>query len=663
MTDALAGIHPSGGPGPSAAADPLRGGHPLEGSSEVAREERRAILRLWSALAGGALVLAGGILGLSGAVPEGHAALPATIGAVALGAPLILRAARSLWTGALRMDELVALAVLACFALGEPVTAGVVSFLMLAAAAIEKRTALGARAAIESLVRLAPKRARRIVEGGAEEEIDASEVRPGDLLRVLAGDSVPADGEVVRGRSSIDQATITGESIPADKSPGDPVFAGTMNLTGALEIRVARAGPDTTLGRVQALMRDAGRTRTPFMRLVDGYVVWYMPVVLTIACLILFFTRSWERAIAALVVSCPSALVLAMPTAVVAALSAAMRIGILAKSAGDLERAADASAVVFDKTGTLTTGALSVTRMRPAEGVDPTELLRLAAAVEKDSRHPAARAVVAVAREARIPLGDAEDVREEPGRGVRGMVAGTEVLVGRAALLEEAGIDVSALPPTDAPGASILCVAAAGRALGWLALEDRARPEARAAVEELRRLGIRRLVLLTGDRWDVARRIGEELGATEVEAECLPERKREIVAAARADGPVMVVGDGVNDAPALAAGDIGVAMGAAGSDVALSSASIALMNDDLTRLPFLIRLSRRLRAVVHQNLLLGAVFIIAGLALASVGALSAIAAALLQNLGAFIILFSSARIVRFGESIASHDPRRARGAS
>jgi len=641
----------------------LAGTQTLGGTTDVLREERRAMLRLWSALAGGALVLAGGILGLSGAVAEGHAAIPATIGAIALGAPLILRAARSLWTGSFRMDELVALAVLACFALGEPVTAGVVSFLMLAAGAIEKRTALGARAAIESLVRLAPKRARRIGEDGSEEEIDASEVRPGDLLRVLAGDAIPADGEVARGRSSVDQATITGESIPTDKAPGDPVFAGTMNLTGALEIRVARAGPDTTLGRVQALMREAGRTRTPFMRLVDSYVVWYMPVVLTIACLILFFTRSWDRAIAALVVSCPSALILAMPTAVVAALSAAMRIGILAKSAGDLERAADTSAVIFDKTGTLTTGELSVTRMRPAEGADPIALLRLAAAVERSSRHPAARAVVAVAEEAGVPLIDAEDVREEPGRGMRGVIGGTEVLVGRAALLEEAGIDLSALPPADAPGASILYVAAGGRALGWLALEDRARPEARAAVEDLRRLGIRRLLLLTGDRWDVARRVGEELGATEVEAECLPERKREIVAAARAQGPVMVVGDGVNDAPALAAGDIGVAMGAAGSDVALASASIALMNDDLTRLPFLIRLSRRLRAVVHQNLLFGAAFIAAGLALASVGALSAIAAALLQNLGAFLVIFSSARLVRFGESIASHDPRRAQGGS
>jgi len=641
----------------------LAGTQTLGGTTDVLREERRAMLRLWSALAGGALVLAGGILGLSGAVAEGHAAIPATIGAIALGAPLILRAARSLWTGSFRMDELVALAVLACFALGEPVTAGVVSFLMLAAGAIEKRTALGARAAIESLVRLAPKRARRIGEDGSEEEIDASEVRPGDLLRVLAGDAIPADGEVARGRSSVDQATITGESIPTDKAPGDPVFAGTMNLTGALEIRVARAGPDTTLGRVQALMREAGRTRTPFMRLVDSYVVWYMPVVLTIACLILFFTRSWDRAIAALVVSCPSALILATPTAVVAALSAAMRIGILAKSAGDLERAADTSAVIFDKTGTLTTGELSVTRMRPAEGADPIALLRLAAAVERSSRHPAARAVVAVAEEAGVPLIDAEDVREEPGRGMRGVIGGTEVLVGRAALLEEAGIDLSALPPADAPGASILYVAAGGRALGWLALEDRARPEARAAVEDLRRLGIRRLLLLTGDRWDVARRVGEELGATEVEAECLPERKREIVAAARAQGPVMVVGDGVNDAPALAAGDIGVAMGAAGSDVALASASIALMNDDLTRLPFLIRLSRRLRAVVHQNLLFGAAFIAAGLALASVGALSAIAAALLQNLGAFLVIFSSARLVRFGESIASHDPRRAQGGS
>ena len=593
-----------------------------------------------------------------------YSRLLALLGAALLAIPILVHATRELLRGHMHMDEIVALAVIAALAAEDYKAAGTVAFFLLLSNLIETRTALGARASIESLVRLSPKKARRLGADGTEEEVDPRELRPGDVVRVRPGDNVPADGQVIAGQSSVNQANVTGESLPVDKTIGDEVFSGTNNLAGAIDVEVTRAGEDTTLGKVKKLILQAEQTRIPIMRLIDRYAAWYTPTILMLAASVVLFTREMDRAVTMLVVACPCALILAVPTAMVAALSCAARLGIYVKDVSNIELAKDLSAFVFDKTGTLTTGQLSVTRMMPAPEVDGAELLAAAASAEHLSRHPVARAVVAVAEKARVRIDDPRDFEEVSGRGVRAHVDGDTVLVGRRAWLAEQGVAFEAMAAeeyAEPEGLSTLYVARDGRLLGWIGLEDRTRDEARQAMHDLRELGLRELVMVTGDRWSVARRVAREMGCTEVQAEVLPSDKLELVAALKDRGyKVAVVGDGVNDAPALAAGDLSIAMGAAGSDVAINSATVALMNNDLRRLAFLVRLSRRTIAVVHQNLLFGVVFIVAFEILAGLGWISPVLGAVLHVVGATFVVFNSARLVRFGEELHAGEPERPR---
>jgi Cd2+/Zn2+-exporting ATPase len=366
------------------------------------------------------------------------------------------------------------------------------------------------------------------------------------------------------------------------------------------------------------------------------------------------------RAITMLVAACPCALILATPTAMVAALSAAARLGVLVKSVVDLEAARNLTAMVFDKTGTLTTGQLQVTRLSPAPGVEGADLLQATAAAEHNSRHPVARAITDVARRARLPLGDPESFEEVSGKGVMARIDGRHIVVGRGTWLAGGAVPLdqesiesinAVLASPEADGQSILFVARDNQYLGWIGLEDNARAEAPAAVDQLRDLGLKRLIIVTGDRESVARRVAAQMH-TEYKAEVLPHQKLEMVDHLKDAGHrVAVVGDGVNDAPALAAGDISIAMGAAGSDVAIHSASIALMNSNLNRIPFLIRLSRRASAVVKQNLVIGVVFIVIFVSLGALGELKPIHAAMIHVVSSLIVIFNSARLVREGEDI------------
>jgi Cd2+/Zn2+-exporting ATPase len=634
--------------------------------TSVQQATGRASALLIATLLGGMLVIASFVAeymfqsplrNAHGDLANPHSDLLAFFGAVVLGIPLVWHAVKHLIAHELHMDELVALAIVAAIALGDYQEAGIVAFFMIISNLIETRTALGARASIESLLRLTPERAFLVQEDGSEEEVDSKALRPGQIIRVRPGDNIPADGTVIRGESSVNQASITGESLPADKQPGDEVFGGTSNLTGSLDIRVTKAGADTTLGRVQQLILEAERTRLPLMRLIDRYAGWYTPTIIMLAGIVLFFTQDktqgMEKAITMLIVACPCALVLATPTAMVAALSCAARMGILIKNVIHLEYARNITSVVFDKTGTLTTGELSVTQMKAAPGVDGAELLLLAASAERLSKHPAARAVVDVARQARIDLAEVGQFQEIMGRGVYAKLDGTEVRVGRRTWLAEEGVDLSPLndPKFAEPeGVSVLHVAKGRKVLGWIGLEDKTRPDARAAIDDLRALGVRQLTMVTGDKWSVAKRVAAEMGCTEVQAEVLPAQKLALVDDLKRRGHrVMVVGDGVNDAPALAAGNMGVAMGAAGSDVAINSASVALLNNDLDRLPFLIRLSRSTTRVVWQNLMFGVAFIVVTQALAILEILRPVTGAMLHTVATACVIFNSARLVRFGE--------------
>lgn len=643
----------------------------------VASDERKINVKIVACLFGGMLLLTAlvvrvlPIFGSGGPdpdhpehdLPNAQSSFIAIGAALMLGTPILWDAAKGLWSGkasgkarGAHMEVLIALAFIVAFANASYVIAGSVAFFMLIAGFIEDRSAVGARRTIESLIRITPTRAT-LLRDGQEMEVEAKDLRPGDRVIVRPGENIPADGFVRNGQSTVNQANITGESLPVEKNPGDEAFSGTLNETGRLEIEVTRAGEDSTLGQVQKLILQAAETKPAVVRVLEKYAGFYTPVVLMVAFMVYFFTKDWNKVIALLLIACPSAIVIAGPTAMVAALSSAARLGVLIKSVSDLEVARRISAIIFDKTGTLTKGELAVVRLRPAAGVGAADLLRAAATAEKDSRHPVARAVLAVAAKAKIAPDATREVKEVAGKGMAAIVqaeAGdVEILVGRQAFLEERGVDCTGVDTADFEGYSLLFVASGGALLGVLALADTVRPTSAPTMVELDELGVKRRVMITGDRWGPAKRVAGEVKVTHFEAEALPGDKLKLVESLQKEGyTVAVVGDGVNDGPALAAGDVSIAMGAAGSDVAIHSASIALMNNNLNRIPFLIRLSQRTIAVIRQNLILVGLYILLMLALLAAGVLNPLVAAVAHGILDLVIIFNSARLIREGEDVS-----------
>ena len=628
--------------------------------SKVGKPE---MFRLGIALFGGILVLNCYLsrVFFSNAIDETARDFSALIGALILSLPIFFEAIRDLIQGKVHMNELVALALVAAFASKDYQTAGAVAFFMLITITIEKRTAIGAEAAIEAVVRLTPRLARRIVDG-VEEEVDAfTDLKAGDVCRVRPGENFPADGVVTVGMSTVNQASITGESLPADKVVGDEVYAGTQNLTGLVEFRVTRIGSDTTLGKVRNLIADAERSKLPIMRMIDKYVGYYTPTILMIAGLVWFITMRIDRVIAVLVMSVPAAFVIATPSAVIAAIAAASRLGILIKDVSYIEQAARIGAIIFDKTGTLTEGKLAVARLEPAEGVELAELLELATSAEHHSNPPAAEAMRRLAREAKVEWREPQEYEEVAGLGVRATFDGRRCLVGRKTWLADEGVDLSALEATlteaEHKGLSVVCVASDGKAWGWIGLSDAIRPVTAEAISQLKELGVDRCCMVTGDNERVAKAVAAQIGISEVAASCLPEQKETYVRKLKKTGKIVaVVGDGVNDAPALAAGDIGIAMGAFGSDIAVQSASVALMNNDLRRIPFLIGLARRTRVLTIQNFAVGLGFIVVGVYLATLGQVTPVGAALLHSVSSLMVIFNSARLVRSGEMLQETAP-------
>jgi Cd2+/Zn2+-exporting ATPase len=544
------------------------------------------------------------------------------------------------------MNQFITLAVIACFVTQQYVVGGVVAIILLVGHILEDRSMLGTNEAINSLLHLSRVSARR-VRNGVEEEVDAESLAEGETVRVRPGDTMPADGLVVSGFSTVNKATITGESLPVEVEAGTTVFAGTSNLTGLIEVRVTETGTQTVLGRVKEIVEEAQQTRAPIVRLTEEYARYYMPLILLIAGFVLFFTKDVQRAISVIVVSIPCTFVLAGPSAMVAALAAASRMGILIKSVRFFEVANDIDTVVFDKTGTLTTGELRVAAITPNDGMAENELLALVAAVEQHSTHPIARAIVMAAQERQLEIADAEDVQEEHGHGLLGRVGQFKVAVGRGAWLKAQAIEI---PKKDKSfdDLSALHVGVDRKLVGIIYLSDTVRAEAKGVSSDLRQGGVDHLMMLTGDRRSVAESIAKHIGMTEFEADCLPEQKQEAVHKLKTNGrKVMVVGDGVNDAPALAAGDLSVAMGALGSDVAIQTADIALMASDLRRVPHFLALSDKALRIINQNMLCGFVFIAAAIVLSGVGFIPPIAAAFVHEFGAFFVIFNSARLLRF----------------
>jgi Cd2+/Zn2+-exporting ATPase len=544
------------------------------------------------------------------------------------------------------MNQFITLAVIACFVTQQYVVGGVVAIILLLGHILEDRSMLGTNEAINSLLHLSRVTARRL-QDGVEEEVDAESLGEDDIVRVRPGDTMPADGLVLSGFSTVNQATITGESLPVEVAAATTVFAGTSNLTGLIEVRVTKTGTQTVLGRVKEIVEEAQQTRAPIVRLTEEYARYYMPLILLIAGFVLFFTKDVQRAISVIVVSIPCTFVLAGPSAMVAALAAASRMGILVKSVRFFEVANDIDTVVFDKTGTLTTGELRVAAITPNDGMAENELLALVAAVEQHSTHPIARAVVTEARDRQLEIGDAEDVQEKHGHGLLARVGQLDVLVGRGSWLREQAIEIPQ-KERNFDDLSALHIGVNRKLAGIIYLSDTVRAEAKNVSANLRQSGVDHLMMLTGDRRTAAESIAEHVGMTEFEADCLPEQKQEAVHKLKAAGrKVMVVGDGVNDAPALAAGDLSVAMGALGSDVAIQTADIALMANDLRRVPHFLALSDKALRIINQNMLCGFAFIGAAIVLSGVGLIPPIAAAFVHEFGAFFVIFNSARLLRF----------------
>ncbi|MCA9288701.1 MAG: cation-translocating P-type ATPase [Phycisphaerales bacterium] len=623
-------------------------------------------------LVGGVLVLSTPVIRWFGWEAQ-IAEIPAAIGALILAIPLFWVALKEVRTLRISSSSLAALGILGALAIGNYVGAGMLALILLVADQILRRTAFGAQRAIEALVNLTPDVARILDKDGTEQDVALGQVTVGQTVRVRAGENLPVDGVVTVGRTTINQASLTGEAAPVEVQPGDLVYAGTSNLTGQIDLRVTQVGEQTTIGKVSQLIREAEQSKSPRQLLIEQVSKFFVPVALSIAAVTWFIKsqggtpaahqEAAEAAISVLVVCCPAALLLSSPSAMVAAFAAAARLGIMIKRVEYLEASSNLDAVVMDKTGTITTGKFEVARLAPATGVEGADLLRAAAIAEQHSNHPLAQSILRTARAARVELGTSGDVEEIHGRGVRAKTPEGELLVGRASWLRELDSSIAdemKIVEGRIEGMSGVHVMRGGKYLGAVGLEDKVKPGTKKVIERMRELGVRTVAIFTGDRLSVAKRVGMAVGVDTIEAECLPEEKhQQIERMVGAGYRTMMVGDGINDGPSLAAADVGVAMGLSGSDIATNSAGIALMTDELNRIPFLIELARRTRTIVAQNIAASIVIVIVGLVLASTGLLGIGLAGLYHFVGDVFVLANSFRLFRFGEDFGVTEDQQA----
>ena len=597
--------------------------------------------------AGGVFLAASLVLSLTGTdVPVD----PAWAAVVICGVPLLSLALwRVVYNPGIRKISsalLICIAMIASLMIGDVFAAGEVAFIMAVGAILEEKTTERAQRGLRQLISLAPQQGRRI-EDGREAMIAAEEIRAGDILRILPGEAVPVDGEIVHGATSVDQLVMTGESLPVDKEVGDNVFCGTINRFGAVDIRASRVGEDSSLQRLIRMVREAEEKKAPMQRIADQWASWLVPVALLIAGGAYVLTGDVVRAVTVLVVFCPCALVLATPTAIAAAIGQATRHGVIIKSGEALEKMGKVDTIALDKTGTLTLGQLEVSGVIPFGGTGETELLSLAASAEAKSEHPLGKAVTACAKDRGIAFEAAETFRMEAGKGIVAQVSGKELFCGSEAYLAQNGTELSdgmreTLDGLRDQGKAAVLVASGGTCLGVIALSDVLRPDAKDTVERLSGMGVR-TILLTGDNRRAAEYFAAQAGIGWVRSELLPEEKVEGLLQLKREGrSVCMVGDGVNDAPALKTADVGVAMGSMGSDIAVEAADIALMSDDIARLPYLKRLSDATVRTIRLSIGLSLSINIAAIALSVRGLLTPTTGALVHNAGSVLVVLIAA---------------------
>ena len=579
---------------------------------------------------------------------------PAWLAILLCGIPILKEAAVGLVTRFdIKADVLVSLALIASVAIGEIFAAGEIAFIMQLGSLLEELTVARARAGIEKLVHLTPRTARRLTPEG-EETVPAEAVAVGDVLRVLPGETIPVDGVVRSGQTAVNQAVMTGESLPVDKGPGDEVFSGTVNQFGAFEMEAAKVGEDSSIQRMIRLVQSADAGKAKIVGIADRWATWIVVIALTAAALTWLITGQVIRAVTILVVFCPCALVLATPTAIMAAIGNATRHSFLVREGDALERLAQVGKAAFDKTGTLTCGVPEVAAVRAlSPEVDEAQVYAWLARAERSSEHPLGKAMVRCWRE---KTGEepapADSFQALPGRGLKAELDGRSILAGNRKLLEEAGVVIP--PEAEAragaflsQGCTLIWLAADGAPVGFAALSDTVRKEAGDTIAGLRAAGVEP-VLLTGDNERAAAHIAGELSIGEYRSGCLPEDKLNwIDQAQRAGTQVCMVGDGINDAPALKKAFVGIAMGGVGSDIAVDAADIALVNDDIKELPHLIALSRRMMSTIRLNLTFSMALNFAAIVLAMTGILNPVVGALVHNAGSVAVILNSSLLLKW----------------
>lgn len=579
---------------------------------------------------------------------------PAWVAIVLCGVPIVLEAVVGLVTRFdIKADVLVSLALVASVFIGEDFAAGEIAVIMQLGSLLEDVTVSRARAGIEKLVQLTPQTAR-VVEGGRVRIIPAERVKVGEILRVLPGESIPVDGVILSGQTSVNQAVMTGESLPVDKGAGDEVASGTVNQFGAFEMRATKVGEDSSIQRMVRLVQSADAGKAKIVGLADRWATWIVGIALGAAALTWLFTGEIIRAVTILVVFCPCALVLATPTAIMAAIGNATRHGFLVREGDALERLAGVGRIAFDKTGTLTHGTPEVIAVKcVCTAYTEAQIYMWTAAAEQRSEHPLGRAVVRCYENQPGALElHPEQFSMLPGRGVEAVVEGKTLLAGNRELLLERGVllDEDLLAPAGAylaRGCTMIYLAVDGKLAGYLALADTVRKEGKPMLRRLAQLGVWS-VLLTGDHEETARTIAEQLDMDEVHANCLPEDKLSWIDRYQGEKQgVCMVGDGINDAPALKRATVGIAMGGIGSDIAVDAADIALVNDEIRELPHLLALSKRMMATIQRNIVFSLSLNFFAILLAITGILNPVIGALVHNAGSVLVILNSALLLRW----------------
>jgi heavy metal translocating P-type ATPase len=579
---------------------------------------------------------------------------PAWVAIVLCGVPIILEAVIGLVTAFdIKADVLVSIALIASVVIGEDFAAGEVAFIMQLGALLEDLTVAKARAGIEKLVKLTPRTAR-VLREGKEQILPAEQVQVGDRLRVLPGETIPVDGRILSGQTSIDQSVMTGESLPVDKGPGDEVSSGTVNQFGAFEMEASKVGEDSSIQRMIRLVQSADAGKAKIVGLADRWATWIVVIALTSAALTWLISGEIIRAVTILVVFCPCALVLATPTAIMAAIGNATRHGFLVREGDALERLSKVTRVAFDKTGTLTFGKPQVVQVESLDdSLSPTQLYTWAAGAELRSEHPLGKAIVRCFQETKhTQAPEPEDFQMLPGRGVKATVQGALILAGNPELLQEEGVVLSETAKTAAgqylaQGCTVVYLAGNRRLAGFIALSDTLRPDAADTIAQVKAAGVVP-VLLTGDHPEAAQNIASQLSLPEVKANCLPQDKLQYIGECQErKEPVCMIGDGINDAPALKMAQVGVAMGGIGSDIAVDAADIALVNDDIREIPHLLRLSKRMMMVIKCNLTFSMALNFLAIILAMTGILNPVVGALVHNAGSVFVIIHSAFLLRW----------------